>query len=342
MTGVGDDTVVVLKSPRYGPAGTSALPYRIDHLADHGFTLVWSDRRSELRGWRRRWVARSEALLAPWYQPWCLRRAIVEAPVVLAMFESEGHGLALARRLGWGRRAKLVVVSCWLGELARTAGPWRRRLYRALSRHVDVVTVFSANQVPVLAARLGIDPERITVVPFGIDTDETARLTPHDDGYLLAVGRDHARDWPTMLGAAARTDRPMVVLAPPSQFPTAEVGPNVEFLGYVERAHYLELLAGARAVAVVTRDVAYPSGQTVVAEALSLGKPVIVTRTPAMVDYAGSFPVTWVEVGDVEGLVRAIDDIARAPLPRVESSSLDARALWDAVAGVITTTRSSW
>jgi glycosyltransferase involved in cell wall biosynthesis len=329
--------LVVLKSPDFGDPSRrdEPLPYRADRLHDLGFDLVWDDRRNHLSGRRALLVARTESLVTPWLQAWYLRRAIRRAPATLAFFESEGHSVALARLLGLGRRRVLVIMSCWLADLAPGLGRVRRTLYRRLYRHVDAVTVFSANQVPILIEQLGVPPDRVKVVPFGVDLDELTALAPTDGDYLLAVGRDSARDWPTLFAGVAGSGRRVIVLARASRLPATPPPAELELRGYVERPGYLELLAGCAGVLIVTREAAYPSGQTVMLEALALGKRCVVTDTAAMRSFGASLPARWVPVGDAAALRSAIDGIDTQPAPAVDPALLDARSMWDAVAAVL-------
>ena len=326
--------LVVLKHPDFG-CSTGALPYRVDHLRALGFEPVWDDRRNHLRGWPGRIVGRTEALATPWLQTWYLRGRIRRAPATLAFFESEGHALALARVLGVGRRRTFVIMSCWLADLAPGLGRLRRAMYRRLYRRVDTVTVFSQNQVAILHEELDIPTPRIKVIPFGIDVDEVRALTPSDEGFLVAVGRDAARDWPTLFAGVADCGHRVVVLARPSRLEGSQPPANVEVLGYVERPRYLELLAACSGVLIITRDAAYPSGQTVLLEALALGKRSIVTDTAAMRSFGADLPVTWVPAGDVPALRRAITDLETTPVPVVERDRLDAEPMWAAVAAIV-------
>jgi len=326
----------VLKTPAFGdPATAGPLPYRIDRLAGHGYRLVWDDRRALASGPWGRVVGRLEALTTPFLQTWHLRRALRRAPVALAFFESEGHGFALARLLGFGRRPMFVVMSCWLGEIAPRLGRIRRALYRRLYRRIDLVTVFSANQVPILGETLGIPAERIGVLPFGIDAAEVVSHPTSEGDYLLAAGRDAARDWPTLFAAVAGTGRRVVVLARPSRLPDAAPPAEVEIVGYVDRARYLDLLAGCAGVLIVTGDVAYPSGQTVLMEALALRKRCVVTDTAAMRSFGADLPWVPVPVGDAAAVQAAIEGLDALPAPQVPVDRLDAAAMWAALATMV-------
>ena len=153
-----------------------------------------------------------------------LGRSVWRAPVTLAMFESEGHFLALVRsltsrlpRLGGRRRTRgLVIIACWLTELCETATPAMLARYRRLYRHVDRIIVFSPNQRAPLSEWLDVSIDRIIAVPFGIDA-RGFDLTTDDDGTVLAVGRDKGRDWPTLLAAVAGTGWPVTVVCRPEQ-----------------------------------------------------------------------------------------------------------------------------
>ena len=190
--------VVVLKSVPYGRQWRSngTLPYRIDLLARHGYCVVWTDPPSSPV------LTRLESIAVPFRQAWLTRRDRRTARAVVAMFESEGHGLALTRLITRHRRPPLVVIACWLADLA-VRSRQRRLLYRRLYRAVDAVVVFSTNQVDVLTDVLDIDRARVHVVRFGVDLDELDRMTTSERGAdVVAVGRDRARDWRTLAGAS--------------------------------------------------------------------------------------------------------------------------------------------
>ena len=344
--------LAVLKSPDYASFAADhngSLPYRIDHLRDAGFVLRYSDA-SFRRPWNRpavrRMVGRLERVGVPFLQTLALVRRIVRAPSTLAMFESEGHFLAALRGVVPPlRRRRLVVIACWLAEIAPRLTPAKRNLYRWLYRQVDTVIVFSSNQRSILTSTLGIPTERIAVVPFGIDVDELAGLETSENGSVLAVGRDAGRDWPTLFAAVEGTGWPVTVACRPGQLAGLTPPREVEVVGYVDRAKYLELLANASVVVIATRDLAYPTGQSVLLEAMGLAKACVVTSTEAMADYAvdGSNALT-VPVADERGLQLAIrrlldDDALRRTLgdeaKALVRSRCNAATMWQSIADVI-------
>ena len=297
--------LLALKSPRYGLTDGDVLPYRIDQLRSHGFDLLWTDAQaSGLMGVLARW---SERRTPPWSQAWLTRKERRSASATLAMFESEGHALALWRRLRGRRSPPLYIVGCWLADLARRGG-LRATAYRWLYRAVDGVIVFSSNQRTTLIDLLDLAPDRVHVVPFGIDLDEVAAIPTCLGGRVVAAGRDLGRDWPTLVEAVQGTDWGLDLITRPHQVAALDLPPNVDFHGAVGRAEYLGRLAAASVVVIPTFVREYPTGQTVLLEAMALGKACVVTDTPAMREYvADGVTALLVPPGDPEALRRAVD-----------------------------------
>jgi glycosyltransferase involved in cell wall biosynthesis len=288
-------------------------------------------------------VRRAETVAVPFAQTAVLARTIAAAPVTLAMFESEANALAAARRLWPGSRSStLAVVTCWLAHLLAGAAPARRAGYRWAYGAVDRLYYFSENQAPVLEEHLGRGAARARFVPFGVDHETFRPAGAGDGGYVLVVGRDRGRDWRSVLAAVDGLDLPVKVCCRPQDLGGARVPPGVEILGYVDRDTYRRLLGRARVVAIATRPVVYPSGQSVLLEAMAMGRAVVVTATPALEGYVDD-GVTALAVppGDAGALRRRIeeaagDDALRRRLGAGGRAAVEdrfnARAMWAAVA----------
>lgn len=349
------DRVAVLKSPDYGRfrdrRDDGGLPYRIDYLRHYGYVPSFSDVR-----YRTPWNAppvrsaldKLEAGAVPILQTVAMAPRIARSDAVLAMFESEGHLLAMARalRLPLSRRPPMVVISCWLASLLPAAGPRRLAWYRRMYQAVDAIAVFSTNQREPLARLLDVDEEVVRYVPFGVDSDWFAPGSPgEDDGFVLAVGRDRGRDWPTLLAAARATGLPTKIACRPSDIAGLDIPDNVEVLGYVGVEAYRSLLHRARVSVVTTFDVPYPSGQTVALESMAAGKATVATRTPSLADYLDDgVNALTVPAGDAPALAEAITGIFadRARRERLGSGgraaveeTFNARAMWGAVAAIL-------
>jgi len=324
----------------------AGLPYRIDHLQDHGIRLEWTDSVHSERWARSKLgsaVRRSEGRLVPYAQTLVLGRRIAASPATLAMFESEANFLAALRRALPGRRSTvLAVITCWLAELLIQGGKGRRAFYRQAYQAVDRVYCFSASQAPLLQEGLEVAPSRVRVIPFGVDADRITPAGGEDGGYVLIVGRDRGRDWQTTFAALGGLGAPVKVCARPSDVDGLRIPAGVEFLGYVARSRYEDLLRHASVVVVATRQVAYPSGQSVMLEAMAAGRAVVVSRTDALHEYFDDGRTALgVDVGDADALRAAISRAAgdadlRRRLGAAARSAVEerfnARAMWGLVA----------
>ncbi|MGH9057610.1 MAG: glycosyltransferase family 4 protein [Acidimicrobiales bacterium] len=322
------------------------LPYRMDHLERHGLRLHWTDALHHPR-WQdsnaAAVVRRAEAAGVPFAQAALMAGTMWTSPVTLAMFESEANAVAAFRRgLPGRRRSALAVVTCWLAHLLASADGSRLAGYRWAYESVDRLYYFSANQGPVLADRLGIGGDRLRRLAFGVD-DETFAPTGEPDGdYVLVVGRDSGRDWPTLFRALEGVGLAVKVCCRPRDIAGLEVPAGVELLGYVDRDEYRRLLGAARVVAIAARPVVYPSGQSVLLEAMAMARTVVATFTPALQEYLsdGETCLT-VPVGHPSALRERIieaasDDELRARVGRAARAAVErsyrAESMWAAVA----------
>lgn len=296
--------------PSNGPA---AMPYGAQHAADHG--VIWSESPDwvyRLSNWwqelRHASGSRLPRLHGPTAQTLASFPRICKADATLALFESEGHVAAALR--AWCpplRRKPLVIVACWLAQDLLTAAPARRKRLLRLYRHVSRVVVFSRNQRPILKQYLGLRDDQISVVHFGIDTGKADELLPtvSDNGTWLSVGRDQGRDWHTLVEAMALAGRPCDVITRPGSLP-AILPANVNALPAMPEAEYWQRLKACRGLVLAVRDLAYPSGQTVLLQAMALGKPCVMTATAALVDYLPPDGVLTCAPGDSSALANAV------------------------------------
>ncbi|MFS0866262.1 glycosyltransferase family 4 protein [Microbacterium sp. 179-B 1A2 NHS] len=326
------------------PGGS--LPYGMDVLADH-IDLAWVDLHRGAREARvQQRIAGVIRRLSPGRRGWELARAarrLTPGPV-LSVFEDAG--LAFARRQRGRSGGPHVMVSCWLAQDVQDH-PAAVRSLRASMSSVAAVCVYSSNQPGILSSELHIPVDRIHVVPFGVDTayyDRRLVAGPGGGAGVVAVGSDSRRDYATLFAVAERSGIPMTVACRPRNLVGLTVPPLVDLVSVFDTA-YRELLHRADVVVTPTTAPAYPSGQSVVLEAMSMGKATITTDSPAMRDYvADGGTGILVPRGDPDAVGAAItrvlsDDRLRGSLgdraERDVRERFDLRRQWDAVAHVL-------
>jgi glycosyltransferase involved in cell wall biosynthesis len=302
-----------------GRAAGGLGPYGIDALSTHGFELSWSD-----RAWRAPWIR--PAVLRPLRKLAALRpelsglrdtlasrREVRGADITLGIFEDHGMFAAYARSHslpGLAPRAVALVV-CWLAEDCLSFDRRTLAAYRRCLGAVDVVFCFSHNQLAVLRETFGLDADRVRLVPYGIDASFFSPRPAPEEDYVLAIGRDRGRDHQTLVEAMRRSGARLRVFAPRGMVDERSLPPNVELTTErIDHLSYREILARARLVAVTTTAPRYPSGQTVVLEAMAMAKPLVVTDSPAMRDYVTpDVEGVLVPAGDSTAVAAAVDDL---------------------------------
>jgi glycosyltransferase involved in cell wall biosynthesis len=251
----------------------------LNHLADHGID-AWVADAPEPAG--PAVVRRAEWHLRELVMPWRVGDADVVVTTLAPL-------LALAARAR--PRLRCVVLNMGLvNRLRRTRGPGRA-LVRTGVRAADAVVCFAESQRRELTALAGADAARTVTLELGVDA---AFLRPQGppprDGYVLAVGRDVARDYATFADALRGLDARAVVVASRRNLAGVDLPPNVEVQVDVDAPALRDLYEGARCVVVATRRESFPygadcSGQTVVLDAMAMGRPVVASSRGTLDGY---------------------------------------------------------
>jgi glycosyltransferase involved in cell wall biosynthesis len=217
--------------------------------------------------------------------------------VLLGSVERTVPWFVRARRFGLLRGAKLIVTN----QLNLTAGQLKE---------VERVIVYARSQ----RAELG---SKAAFLPLPADGDFEAARRAAESGDYVFSGGGAGRDFPTLVRAVDGTEiRLELVVFNPRD--VKDVPPNVSVSGPISQAGFLAKMAGAAVVIVpvVGRD--SPHGQSTLAQALVLGKPVVATRSAGIIDYVDDQQEgLLVEPEDADGLRAAIrrllaDDELRA------------------------------
>ena len=227
------------------------------------------------------------------------------------------------------------------GEYLRTGVRFRLR-YLAVQR-ADRVIVPSHAVATDAQERLDIDGERIIVIPeaaaspmYPRGPEEIAAVRDRyglPEDYLLWVGgMTHPEPRKRVAELAQAPRRMPLVLAGPTR-PWAHELPDVILTGQVTDDELAALYSGAHALVFPSDEEGF--GLPTV-EALACGTPVVACAAPAVREVLGD-RATFVEVGDMEGLLEAAAN-ARRPAPAAPdwTWAQAARATWGVYAAACT------
>lgn len=247
---------------------------------------------------------------------WRNRRAASDADVIWTHTESQFLAFALIRALSrYAHRPKLLGQAVWMIDRWDRYGPVRRTLFRALLRHVDVLTVHSPLNLD--RARALFPSTRCDLVLFGIPTDERISARPparSERLQVVAVGNDEHRDWDTLLAALGGCEACDLRIVTAALRPErAAAFPNVR-IGRVTRNDELRALYRAADLMVVPlKPNQHASGITVIQEAALSGLPIVASDVGGLRAYFTDAAVRYVPAGDARALRQAVLDLAADP-----------------------------
>jgi len=211
--------------------------------------------------------------------------------VLLGSVERTVPWFIRARAIGLLGRARLVVTN----QLHLTEGQLR---------FVDRNIVYSQAWID---AQPAIVKARAVFAPIPAD-GEFAAYAPSDDGYVFAGGGT-GRDFVTLIEALRDTHIRLriVTFGPESLGWTGTLPEDVEVEWTMPLPEFLQRMARARIVVVPLREGSSDFGQTTLVQALSIGKPVVATRSPGVVDYVhDGREGLLVDAGDAAGYRAAV------------------------------------
>jgi glycosyltransferase involved in cell wall biosynthesis len=235
------------------------------------------------------------------------RMGLTAAQVVQAFVERNrfDHMVARADRLGLPlallfKRARsrrdLVLVSVWLSRLKKSV--FLRPL--RVDSHLKAIVNYSSVQMDIAADRLGVPPEKLHHAVQPVDDRFWTPDTRADADGICSVGAE-ARDYETLMRAVRGLDVRVDVAVGTTVFRTGDVArdlakplrplvakdrpPNVVVHQQIDHLGLRHRYARARVVVIPLLDVDFDAGVTAVAEAMAMGKPVIVSHTRGRPDF---------------------------------------------------------
>ena len=228
-------------------------------------------------------------------------------------------GFSLSLGLGFPRRpGRPIMMGGFhaLSDLDERVPGWARPSVQGLIRralqNLDHVFCFGAADRQRAMELYGLEEERSSVVPFGIDTDFWRPMPdePQED-FVIAVGQDPNRDY-DLLAAAPGNHRTIIITRKPVKIPDGAQHITItagDFFGSdsISDQDLRKLYNRARAVIVPLKDVYQPTGYSVTLQAMSCGRPVILSDIRGLwTGIRGGDHCVLVPPGDAEKLGEAI------------------------------------
>jgi glycosyltransferase involved in cell wall biosynthesis len=151
---------------------------------------------------------------------------------------------------------------------------------------------------------------KLDYVPLHTDPGFLARAGAPEEDFVLAAGRTF-RDYPTLIEAFAGSSVPLVIVASPSNLGTASIPPNVRVAYDRPIGELIDLIARSMMVVLPLEERQISIGQSVLLEAMTMGKAIVVTKVNGTVDYIDHMKTgIFVPPRDPESIRRAVELLA--------------------------------
>ncbi len=203
-----------------------------------------------------------------------------EADVIVSTVDAVGLPIAALR--SWGiLRTPMVYFSQGLSDRLEAVRPkWLQQLFQHSYGHylaacARVLVLGEGAVAGVHAQFLGIQLN-VQSVPFGVDSVFWQPGTEEREEYVLSVGSDKGRDYPTLLSALKGYSLTIVTfqsLPRDMRWEALTVGSQYSDL------ELRSLYQRAACVVIPLKDVTQPSGQSATLQAMACGKAVVLTKT---------------------------------------------------------------
>lgn len=168
------------------------------------------------------------------------------------------------------------------GLLGKIYFKWMK--YIVKSKYIDVFVCTSQTFCDYCAEVFQEDKKRFVYLPFGVE-DFTQKLSKEDldkrEDFILSIGRSN-RDWDWLLNCLSGTPYKLKIIC--DQLHRTDLPMNIEILNNVWFEDSYKYLAKCKMAIIPIKDGKIGSGETVLLQTMSFGKPLIITSPSCLAD----------------------------------------------------------
>lgn len=279
-------TAFVPEAPR---RGFSVVPARYAHER--------SRRRTDAQGWRDYWRHGGQA--------WRAVRAAGGRAGVLTCFPQLAITVGARKRLS---RASTPLVA-WNFNVGTLQTGLRQRLARQALAAADCMVVHSRIEIEHYSRWLDLPVGQFAFVPLQRATRPIEHAEDVEQPFVLSMGSAQ-RDYRLLFEVLRKLRLPAIVVAGDHAVQGLDVPPNVQVRRGLTEAQCYELVQRARVSVIPIANQQTASGQVTLLDAMMYGRPVIITRSPACVDYVDDGrDALLVEPGNADDLASKLESL---------------------------------
>lgn len=184
-----------------------------------------------------------------------------------------------------------INVNVSLLNWALTAKRFKLFFTRQILRAASVHVVYSSHQIKKFNEIFKIPVEKINFIPFCVD-DEYFKPQKFDSyDYISSVGKDIGRDYPTLLKSIGDVSCKVRIVCGSTNLNRTILPQNVDKLVNVPYLKVREVYSESKFVVLPLHcnKGSDATGQTALLEAMAMGKAVIASHLPSLLDYVDNW-----------------------------------------------------
>lgn len=243
----------------------------------------------------------------------------------VAMSFTDGFSLTLGHYYRNIRAGAPYLIGCFHGlsdfefKMPTLLRPFLTRVIRRALQRLDHVAFFGPADRQFGIERYGLQPERTSIILFGVDTRFWTPGEALSEDFIFSVGQDPSRDFDTLIRAEVevqvRLHTALPIIVPPARSNVVLTSGSYRH-GKLTDVELRDLYRRSLAVVVPLKDVYQPTGYSVTLQAMACGKPVVLSRIRGL--WAPELLIDGencllVEPGNAEALATAIKRLAADP-----------------------------
>ena len=289
-------------------------PLRILTAYEKGGHPAWVSKVNVSQELLRAWQEKRGKTFSPLHKllhdlrwAWWMFRASRKYDVVYTGSDWVGLFFAIGQRLMRRKRVPHIFIDSLL-TIEPSSDSIKRLLYRLAVQGSCRVMVQRSCEVESYAQALDVPREKFIFALYHSTIYDTP-YTVRDDGYVFAGG-DSDRDYPLLFEAVRGLPyRVLIASMKADYFRTLEVPQNVE-IRKASEAEFVQLMAGASVNVVPLKSLPqHVGGEQTYANAMTMGKPTIVTDMYASDYIENKITGILTPAGDVRALRQAIQEL---------------------------------
>ena len=214
---------------------------------------------------------------------WKNLKLLNKSSIIIVTTKSFGLSLGFLKLLGIIKKPVIFIV---MGLLSNESNFLKRNFYKLLLNKIKIVSI-SKNEKKFLESKIFKKP--VSYIPFGIDKDfwYPSDIKLKNQRYILAIGNDYNRDWDTLINAWEDYYPDLkIVTSIPVKTNKKNILIKKSSWGeeYISDKEIRNLYLNSLFVIVPLKETMQPSGQSCCLQAMSCGRPVVMTKIKGLWD----------------------------------------------------------